>query len=233
MIKPKLISFEIGKDKSTNSAAELKELANLHKSGQPVLIDEWLVKGLPVGKRLLEKRGLEECWPMMEETAKKGPSTEKETSLAEKIAKKLEQRTRETKPKRCSFMGSGTTTVEGFWAEEVEEQTTEWIRGVIDDQKLDAARKEWLKKNTWDFYSKEFDEEEIKDVIEIMNTVQEEKNASGGISKGAFPVEGIKITLKSSGRRIILKMPNPQEEIYYLDGKKPCELFHWKEEYAV
>ena len=67
MIKPKLISFEIGKDKSTNSAAELKELANLHKSGQPVLIDEWLVKGLPVGKRLLERRGIEDSLSLVVE----------------------------------------------------------------------------------------------------------------------------------------------------------------------
>jgi len=61
MLKTKLISFEIEPSKTTDSAKELKELVNLHKSGQPVSLEDWQKAGVPVGKRLLERRGIVGC----------------------------------------------------------------------------------------------------------------------------------------------------------------------------
>ena len=58
MLKTKLISFEMGQGKTSDSAKELAKLVDLHKSGQPVSIEEWQRKGLPVSGRLIKRRGV-------------------------------------------------------------------------------------------------------------------------------------------------------------------------------
>jgi len=64
MIKPKLISFEIGKDKTTDRVKELIGLLHKYWAGQSVSMDELLLVGVPVGKRILpkivEERGITE-----------------------------------------------------------------------------------------------------------------------------------------------------------------------------
>jgi len=71
--KTKLISFEITPGKNSDSAKELKELVDLHKSGQPVSLEDWQKAGLPVGKRLLDKYGVEECLPLVKKETKSIP----------------------------------------------------------------------------------------------------------------------------------------------------------------
>jgi len=56
MIKPKLISFEIEPSRTTDSAKELAQLIDLHKSGQPVSLEDWQRKGVPVSNRLIGKQ---------------------------------------------------------------------------------------------------------------------------------------------------------------------------------
>jgi len=56
MFNLKLISFEIGKDKTTDSAAELMRLVNSYKSGEPISLEDWQKAGVPVSSRLIGKQ---------------------------------------------------------------------------------------------------------------------------------------------------------------------------------
>ena len=59
MLKLKLISFKISQGKGSDSTKELKELANAYKLGEAISLEQWQKAGLPVSKRLLERRGIE------------------------------------------------------------------------------------------------------------------------------------------------------------------------------